>query len=732
MTLSSDQIQLIVDAAHWDPFQVLGPHPDGNGGVAIRAFLPTAHDAEVIAVGDGGRHFHMRRIHAAGLFEAQIPGRPPGLTYRLQFTDAAGHARQVLDPYAFPPLLTDYDLHLIGEGTHYKKYEKLGAHVREVAGVQGVHFAVWAPNAQRVSVVGDFNRWDGRCHPMRVRGSSGVWEIFLPELKQGERYKFEIKSRYGDFLALKADPYGFYFERRPHTAGIVFDIDTHAWCDNAWMQARPHFDWLHAPISIYEVHLGSWMRVPEEDNRWLTYRELGEKLVAYVKDLGYTHIELLPITEHPLDASWGYQTLGYFAPTSRFGTPTDFMSFVDYCHQQGIGVILDWTPAHFPRDAHGLAYFDGTSLYEYGDPRKGEHKDWGSLVFNYGRNEVRNYLISSALFWLDKYHLDGLRVDGVASMLYLDYSRKEGEWAPNVFGGRENLEAVDFLKTFNEIVHRYHPGVLTIAEESTAWPAVSRPTYAGGLGFSMKWNMGWMNDTLVYMSKDPVHRRFHHQNLTFSMLYAWSENFILPLSHDEVVHGKRSLLDKMPGDLWQRFANVRVFYTYFYCHPGKKLLFMGGEFGQWREWVEAHSLDWHLLQYPSHQQLQACVRDLNILYRREPALHDLEFEPAGFEWIDCNDSDSSVVSFLRRARNPDNYVVVVCNFTPVPRRSYRVGVPAAGFYGELFNSDSMFYGGGNMGNGSGLMAESTSWHGRPYSLRVEVPPLGGVILKRQG
>ena len=731
MSIATEQIQLIIDAAHWDPFQVLGPHPDGNGGVDIRAFLPAAHAAEVVLLGNGGQHVRMRRIHGAGLFEAHIPDRRDVGPYRLQITDAAGQTRQFLDPYAFPPLLSDYDLHLIGEGTHYTKYEKLGAHVREVAGVQGVHFGVWAPNAQRVSVVGDFNGWDGRCHPMRVRGTSGVWELFVPELAHGERYKFEVKSRVGDYLALKADPYGFHFELRPKTAAIVFDIETYQWHDEAWMQARPQFDWLHAPISIYEVHLGSWMHVPEEGNRWLSYRELAPKLAEHVKNLSYTHVELLPITEHPFDASWGYQTLGYFAPTSRFGTPTDFMWFMDYLHQQGIGVILDWTPAHFPRDAHGMAYFDGTPLYEYADPRKGEHKDWGSLVFDYGRNEVRNYLISSGLFWLGKYHIDGLRVDGVASMLYLDYSRKEGEWMPNVFGGRENLEAVDFVKQFNEVVHRYHPGVLTIAEESTAWPAVSRPTYAGGLGFSMKWNMGWMNDTLVYMSKEPVHRRFHHQNLTFSMLYAWSENFVLPLSHDEVVYGKRSLLDKMPGDFWQRFANARVFYTYFHTHPGKKLLFMGGEFGQWRECNEVESLDWNLLAYAPHQQLQACVRDLGVLYRNEPALHELDFEPAGFEWIDCNDSDCSVVSFLRRARRAEDYVVVVCNFTPVARHGYRIGVPDGGFYRELFNSDSTYYGGSNIGNGSGLTTEPTPWHGRPFSLLVEVPPLGGVVLKRQ-
>jgi 1,4-alpha-glucan branching enzyme len=731
MTAPADQIQLIIDAAHWDPFQVLGPHADSNGGLSVRAFLPNAREAEVVADGDGGQRFHMRRIHAAGLFEAHIPHRPKVFRYRLQFTDTAGRVRRLLDPYSFPPLLSDYDLYLIAEGTHYKKYEKLGAHVREVAGVQGVHFGVWAPNARRVSVVGDFNDWDGRRHQMRVRGTTGVWELFIPELTQGERYKFEIKARDSDYLALKADPYGFHFELRPQTAAIVFDIDVHEWRDEEWMSARPHFDWLHAPITIYEVHLGSWMRVPEEGGHWLTYRELAPKLAAYAKDMGYTHIELLPVTEHPFDASWGYQTLGYFAPTSRFGSPTDFMWFVDHCHQQGIGVILDWTPAHFPRDAHGLAYFDGTPLYEYADPRKGEQKDWGSLVFDYGRNEVRNYLISSALFWLDKYHADGLRVDGVASMLYLDYSRRPGEWMPNVFGGRENLEAVDFLKLCNEVVHRYHPGVLTIAEESTAWPAVSRPTYAGGLGFSMKWNMGWMNDTLVYMSKEPVHRRFHHQNLTFSMLYAFSENFVLPLSHDEVVYGKRSLLDKMPGDMWQKFANLRAFYTYFFTHPGKKLLFMGGDIGQWREWNEADSVDWNLIEHPLHRQLQACVRDLNALYRTEPALHDQDFDPPGFEWIDCNDSDSSVVSFLRRARHSDDFVVVVCNFTPVPRHAYRIGVPASGLYRELFNSDSMFYGGSNMGNGSGLVTDPTPCHRRPFSLRVEAPPLGAVILKRQ-
>jgi len=729
MTASSDQVELIINAVHWDPFEVLGPHPEQDGSVRVRAFLPTARAAEVVALGDGGRHFPMRRIHEAGVFEAHVADAGDVAQYRLQVTDAAGQVAEVLDPYSFPPLLSDFDLHLIAEGTHYKKYEKLGAHVREVGGVRGVHFGVWAPNARRVSV-GDFNNWDGRRHAMRVRGSTGVWELFIPELAQGDRYKFEVKARHTDSLGVKTDPYGFSFELRPQTAAIVFDIDQYQWQDSAWMQARTNFDWLHAPISIYEVHLGSWMRVPDEGNRWLTYRELAPKLAAYAKEMGYTHVELLPITEHPLDASWGYQALGYFAPTSRFGTPTDFMWFVDYCHQQGLGVILDWTPAHFPRDAHGLARFDGTPLYEYGDPRKGEQKDWGSLVFDYGRREVRNYLISSALFWLDKYHADGLRVDGVASMLYLDYSRKPGEWVPNVHGGRENLEAVDFLKSFNEVVHGYHPGVLTIAEESTSWPGVSRPVYAGGLGFSMKWNMGWMNDMLVYMSKQPIFRRYHHQNLTFSMLYAFSENFVLPFSHDEVVHGKRALLDKMPGDRWQKFANLRLLFAYFFTHPGKKLLFMGGDIGQWREWSETESIDWHLLNEPAHQGLRRLVQDLNGVYRSQPALHDLEFESAGFQWIDCNDADDSVVSFLRRARD-GACVVVVCNFTPVPRLAYRIGVPEAGFYRELLNSDSMFYGGSNVGNGAGLNTTSVPHHGRPHSLPVDVPPLGVVILQRE-
>ncbi len=728
MTLSSEQIRRIVEARHWDPFEVLGPHPGSDGRITIRAYLPHADHVDVVLAGD--RPIPMQRVHAGGLFAVRVPRPGDKLEYRLRLTYPSGEVEERSDPYSFAPWLTDFDLHLIGEGTHYKKYEKLGAHVGEVDGVSGVHFGVWAPNAQRVSVVGDFNRWDGRCHMMRVRGVTGVWELFIPGLGEGERYKFEIKPRHGAHLSLKSDPYGFAFELRPNTATIVSVIDNYAWNDAAWCEARRRFDWQHQPMAIYEVHLGSWMRVAEEGDRWLTYRELAPKLAAHAKDLGYTHLELLPITEHPFDASWGYQTLGYFAPTSRYGSATDFMWFVDYCHQQGLGVILDWTPAHFPRDVHGLARFDGTPLYEYGDPRKADQKDWGSLVFDYGRTEVCNYLITSALFWLDKYHADGLRVDGVASMLYLDYSRQPGEWTPNIHGGRENLEAVAFIKKLNEVVHEYHPGVLTIAEESTSWPAVSRPTYAGGLGFDMKWNMGWMNDTLTYMAKDPVHRKFHQQNLTFSLLYAFSENFVLPLSHDEVVHGKRALLDKMPGDVWQKFANLRLLYAYLYTHPGKKLLFMGAELGQWREWSEATSLDWHLAQVPAHAQLRDFVRDVTHLYRQQPALHELDFEAPGFRWIDCNDAEASTLSFLRYARDSEDFVVVVCNFTPVPRRGYYVGVPGAGPYRELLNSDSEYYGGSNVGNGLGLEAAAKPMHGQPYALCLDVPPLGALVLKR--
>ncbi|WP_333652031.1 1,4-alpha-glucan branching protein GlgB [Dissulfurispira sp.] len=627
-------------------------------------------------------------------------------------------------------VLTDFDLHLIGEGTHYKNYEKLGAHVVEVNGVKGVHFAVWAPNAKRVSVIGDFNHWDGKKHPMKLLGDSGIWEIFIPGLDEGELYKFEVKSKYRGYKEQKADPFAFYFEVRPKSAAIVYNIENkHQWQDAEWMEIRRKKNWFESPVAIYEVHLGSWMRVPEDNNRFLTYRELADKLIPYVKELGFTHIELLPISEHPLDASWGYQTIGYFAPTSRHGRPEDLMYFVDKCHQNEIGVIIDWVPAHFPKDAHGLGYFDGTCLYEHEDPRKGEHRDWGTLIFNYGRNEVTNYLISNALFWLEKYHIDGLRVDAVASMLYLDYSREPGDWIPNIYGGNENLEAIDFLKKLNEVVHQYHPGVLTIAEESTAWTGVSRPTYLGGLGFSMKWNMGWMHDTLEYFSKDPIYRKYHTNNLTFSMLYAFTENFILPFSHDEVVHGKRSMLDKMPGDTWQKFANLRALLGYMYGHPGKKLLFMGSEFGQWREWNFDESLDWHLLQHEPHKKLQRFLSDLNNLYITEPAMHEVDFEWHGFEWIDFHDSDNSVISFIRRAKNHDDFLVFVFNLTPIPRFGYRVGVPGGGFYREILNSDSEIYWGGNLGNAGGVYADNVPCHARQFSLNLILPPLSILILK---
>ena len=581
----------------------------------------------------------------------------------------------------------------------------------------------------RVSIVGDFNAWDGRRHPMRIRGTTGLWELFIPEIPEGANYKYEIRPRDQNASFLKADPYAFAAELRPKTASIVRDLSRYQWGDAAWMEARTTRDPLSAPLTIYEVHLGSWMRVPEEGGRWLTYGELADKLVRYVKHMGYTHVELMPITEHPFDGSWGYQATGYFAPTSRYGSPEDFMAFVDACHQAGIGVILDWAPAHFPDDAHGLAWFDGTQLYDHADPRLGYHPEWRSRIFNFGRVEVKNFLLNSALFWFDKYHLDALRVDAVASMLYLDYSRKPGEWVPNRFGGNENLEAVAFLKEFNEVVHREYPGILTIAEESTAWPGVSRPTYTGGLGFSLKWNMGWMHDTLEYFTLDPIHRKYHQNKTTFGLVYAFTENFVLVLSHDEVVHGKRALLDKMPGDDWQRFANLRALFGYLYGHPGKKVLFMGGEFGQWWEWNHDASLQWHLCQYEPHLAMQRYVRDLNRLYREEAALHQVDFDSSGFQWIDFGDAEQSMVAFVRRAKDASRFVVCVCNFTPVPRHGYRIGVPVAGSYRELLNSDAAVYGGSNIGNLGEVHAEATPSHGLPFSLSLTLPPLGVLFLK---
>jgi 1,4-alpha-glucan branching enzyme len=728
--VSPEDIRKIVRAEHHDPFSVLGPHPvkvDGQDRLAIRVFIPRAEAVSILDP-SGGPPVAAARISGEGFFEATIEASRRLERYRVRAALAGGNQWEYEDPYRFPPILTDYDLHLIGEGTHLRNFERLGAHVMEVGGVTGVHFAVWAPNAMRVSPVGTFNDWDGRRHPMRGLGKSGIWEIFIPGLHPGDLYKFEIRSRHGSYLGLKADPYAFRSELRPSTASVVHNLDQYTWEDGDWVAERARRNDLHGPLSIYEVHLGSWMR--GEGNRFLTYRELAHRLADYCREMGFSHVELLPIQEHPFDASWGYQPLGYFAPTSRYGSPEDFMYFVDYLHRKDLGVILDWVPAHFPRDEYGLRYFDGTHLYEHADPREGEHRDWGTMIFNYGRNEVRNFLLGNALFWLEKYHLDGLRVDAVASMLYRDYSRSPGDWIPNQYGGNENLEAISFLKRLNEVCHAQHPGVLTIAEESTAWAGVSRPTYVGGLGFSLKWNMGWMNDVLSYFSKNPVHRKYHHNNLTFGLIYAFSENFILPLSHDEVVHGKKSLLDKMPGDTWQKFANLRALLALQIAHPGKKLLFMGGEFGMGQEWRSDSSIDWHLLQIDWHQGIQRLTRDLHKLYRSEPALHELDFEWTGFEWIDFHDWEQSIIAFIRRSRDPSDAVVVACNFTPVPRRGYKVGVNEPGFYREIFNSDSTYYRGSNLGNGQGVLAQPVPVQGRSYSLPLTLPPLGVVMLKK--
>jgi 1,4-alpha-glucan branching enzyme len=624
--------------------------------------------------------------------------------------------------------LTDFDLYLFNEGTHVRVFEKLGAHVTSVDGVAGVWFAVWAPNAEAVSVIGDFNNWDFNATPLKTRQSSGIWEGFVPEVGQGTIYKYSIKPRFSWQRVEKADPFGFAAELRPRTASVVWDLTNYEWRDQEWVNRRREAQAFDAPISIYEVHLGSWRRVPET-NGFLTYRDLGQQLAEYCQMMGYTHIELLPISEHPLDASWGYQTVGYFAPTSRFGTPDDFREFVDTLHRAGIGVILDWVPAHFPRDAHGLANFDGTALYEHADPRQGEHPDWGTKIFNYGRNEVRSFLISNAVFWVEQYHIDGLRVDAVASMLYLDYSREAGQWIPNQYGGRENLDAISFLQRMNEVVHTECPGVLTVAEESTAWPQVTRPPYMGGLGFSLKWNMGWMHDTLQYISQNPIHRRWHHNELTFSLLYAFTENFVLPLSHDEVVHGKASMLNKVPGDSWQKFATLRLLYAYMWGHPGKKLLFQGLDFGQGDEWTETHSVDWHLLQYPLQAGLQRCVADLQRAYRSHRALYEVDFDWQGFQWLESHDNENSVFAFLRRGRDPGDVVVVVCNFTPVPRTEYRVGVPTGGPWREFLNTDSSLYSGGNIGNGGQIWAEDESWAGQPHSLCLTLPPLGAIYLR---
>lgn len=712
-----------------DPFAYLGIHKTATHAYRARFFQP---HAEAVWIKTAQDFVPMARIHPDGIYEWQGMESPlTPVRLRIEKQNPAAQSKQVYevyDAYSFPPQVTDHDLYLFNEGKLNQAYRMLGAHRVRNAGVEGVRFAVWAPNAERVSVVGDFNHWDGRMHPMRVHHSSGVWELFVPELPSGALYKFEIRNRYSGEILLKTDPYATRFELRPNTAALTPTNHAYRWSDAAWMEKRASWDWLHAPLNILEIHPGSWKRHP--DGRFYNYREIAQHLIPYVLEMGYTHLELLPVSEHPLDESWGYQTTGYFAVTSRYGSPDDFRYFVDACHQAQIGVILDWVPGHFPLDAFALARFDGTALYEHEDPRLGYHQDWGTYIFNYGRNEVKSFLLSSAHFWLAEFHLDGLRVDAVASMLYLDYSRNEGEWLPNRFGGRENLDAIAFLRELNILVHDEFPGALTLAEESTAWPAVSRPTYLGGLGFSMKWNMGWMHDTLVYMQQDPIYRRYHHDQLTFSQLYAYTENFVLPFSHDEVVHGKGALINKMPGDDWQKFANLRLLFTYQLTCPGKKLNFMGNEFAQAREWDVSRELDWPLLANKANAGVQAALKDLNHLYKNTPALYQLDFSDEGFSWIDCHDSDQSIISYMRKSRD-GQFIIVVLNFTPVPRENYRIGVPEKGAYLERFNSDSFYYGGSNMGNAGHINASSESWMGLPYSLVITLPPLAGVIFSLQ-
>ncbi len=733
LTISDEELRKIREVDHYDPFSILGAHPflyNGQMVVAVRAFHPNAKRMWIAERNDPNNKKEMHRFTTDGFFEVFFENTGEVFPYFIIKEHYDGTQVTFIDPYSFLPTLTDFDLYLFNAGDHHRIYEKLGAHCIEIHGIAGTQFTVWAPNARSVSVIGDFNGWDPRYHQMRVLGSSGVWEIFIPTITEGQLYKFQIKSQDGRILD-KTDPYGTEMEFRPRTAARVNSLRGYEWHDNEWLEKRKKSDHLDEPIAIYEVHLGSWARKPEEGNRWLSYREIAPKLVQYVKEIGFTHIELLPILEHPFDGSWGYQVTGYYAPTSRYGSPQDFMYFVDYCHQHNVGVILDWVPAHFPKDSHALAEFDGTHLYEHSDPRLGEHKDWGTYIFNYGRHEVRNFLLSNALFWLELYHIDGLRIDAVASMLYLDYSRKEGEWIPNRYGGRENLEAIQFLKDLNKLIHHYYPGVLTIAEESTAWPGVTHNVEVGGLGFSLKWNMGWMHDMLEYFRRDPIYRMYHHDLLTFVLLYAFTERFLLPLSHDEVVHGKASLLSKMPGDIWQKFANLRLLYGLMYGFPGKKLLFMGGEIGQWNEWNHDQSLDWHLLQYPTHQGIQRWIRDLNNVYQSHAALHQVDFYYTGFEWIDFHDVAHSIISFIRKSANGQEKIIIVCNFTPVPRFNYRIGVPEAGVYREILNSDSEFYGGSNIGNAGNIYAESIPQHNRPYSVNITLPPLASIYLKRE-
>ncbi len=718
------EIDQILHANHPNPFGFLGLHElKGGDGHVARLFRPGAVSATLVA--DSGEETEMKQIHREGLFEAVFPDVKKAFGYSFSVNLNDHSTGNVRDPYSFGTVLGDSDLHFFAEGNHRNLWHCLGARITDRDGIKGVNFSVWAPNAHRVSVVGDFNSWDGRVNPMRNR--NGVWEIFLPGVTAGAHYKFEMVGAEGG-LFNKSDPFAFFSQHGTSTASIVYDLDEYEWKDKEWMEKRSQHDLYHSPMSVYEVHLGSWKRKFEEENRFLSYVEFADELVDYVAEMGFTHVELMPITEFPYDGSWGYQVCGFFAPTSRFGNPDEFRMMVDRFHARGIGVIVDWVPAHFPKDAHGLAQFDGTALYEHSDPRQGEHTDWGTLIFNYGRNEVRNFLISNALFWLKEYHIDGLRVDAVASMLYLDYSREEGQWIPNKFGGRENLEAIEFIKQLNQACYEENPGVMMIAEESTAFTGVSRPIDAGGLGFGFKWNMGWMNDSLSYMANEPVHRKHHHGEATFSMIYAYQESYILVLSHDEVVHGKGSMVEKMPGDRWQQMANLRMYYAWMFAHPGKKLLFQGAEFGQATEWDYDQSLPWFLLEHSEHKGIQQLIKDLNRLYLSEPALNELDHEPGGFEWIDHDDAENSIFSFIRRGRNSETILTVI-NATPVPRENYRLGVPIGGFYEEILNSDSEAYDGSNVGNAGGIPSDDFGSHGRNHSINVKIPPLATVMFK---
>lgn len=730
-TIKMNELKQIVDASFGDPHCILGMHEYENNGeecMVVRAFIPQAETITVVDDAFPSRRYEMEKIHDDGFFEVVIEDRKKWFKYKLDITAQNGDSWETYDAYSFMPTIDETDIYLFNQGTHYQIYEKLGANPMVIDGVAGVAFGVWAPNARRVSVIGEFNSWDGRRHAMRILQNSGIWEIFIPGLRDMDTYKFEIKTSTGAIIQ-KQDPYGKFAELRPSTSSLVFNINTHQWNDGAWYESLKNKDKFDVPMNIYEVHLGSWKRVEDEENRFLTYLELAEQLIPYVKEMNYTHIELLPVEEHPFDGSWGYQVTGYYAPTSRYGTPDEFMTFVDLCHQAGIGVLLDWVPAHFPKDAHGLARFDGSALYEHEDPRQGEHAEWGTLIYNFGRSEVKNFLIANALYWIEKFHIDGLRVDAVSSMLYLNYAKEDGQWVPNQYGGSENLDAIEFLKHVNSIVVQRNPYAHMIAEESTSWPFISRPAEDGGLGFTMKWNMGWMNDFLEYMEKDPVYRKYHHNNLTFGMVYAYTEKFILVLSHDEVVHGKKSMLDKMPGDLWQKFANLRAGYGFMFGFPGKKLLFMGGEFGQFIEWNEKRPLDWFLLEYQHHQTMLDYVKYLNRIYLDNNAFWSKDFDGEGFEWIDANDGDRSIYSFIRKGRQKDDTLVFICNFTPNTYEEFKIGMPFEGTWHEILNSDAVEFGGSGVINTVPAHTSKSESHGREDSIVLRLPPLSVVILK---